>query len=344
MSASPSGEPLVSHEPSYDDLALFAAFAPAAMAMFDREMRYLVVNERWQSDYSLDGQVVIGRSHYDVFPDLPPIWREVHRRCLNGAIEKSDEDRFERTNGAVYWLRWEVRPWRTAVGSIGGLLIFSEDITDRKELELAILESTTREQHRFGRDLHDGLGQDLTALSMLAAALAESESRTGKANPEASANLARLAQRAIATCRATAHGLSPLEYSENNLVLALNELLALQVGAFGVETKLDVSRDGQLKLDLAVQEHLYRIAQEAVANARRHARAKSISVRLHIEETRVRMEVLDDGIGLGGPARRGPGIGLRVMGVRAALIGARLAVGPGPRAGTLVTVECPQSP
>jgi PAS domain S-box-containing protein len=93
---------------------------PAALAMFDREMRYLEVSRRWRDDYFLGDQDVIGRSHYDVFPEIPAYWREMHRRGLAGETLSADEDAFERLDGSVQWLRWELRPWREADGTVGG--------------------------------------------------------------------------------------------------------------------------------------------------------------------------------------------------------------------------------
>jgi PAS domain S-box-containing protein len=116
-------------------LALFIEHAPASIAMFDREMRYLAASRRWSSNYGLDERDLRGLHHYDVIPDIPERWREVHRRCLAGAIERSDEDRFERADGSAQWLRWEIHPWRDARGAIGGIVIFSEDITARKLAE-----------------------------------------------------------------------------------------------------------------------------------------------------------------------------------------------------------------
>lgn len=116
-------------------LQLFIQHAPAALAMFDRDMRYIAVSRRWLDDYDLRGRDIIGRSHYEVFPDIPAKWVNVHRRALGGETLKNEEDLFERTDGSDQWLRWEVRPWLTGTGSIGGIIIFSEDITARRQTE-----------------------------------------------------------------------------------------------------------------------------------------------------------------------------------------------------------------
>lgn len=120
---------------SEEKLLLFIRNTPAAIAMFDRDMRYISFSHRWRTDYGLGEQELAGRSHYEVFPDLPERWKEIHRRCLAGAIEKRDEDQFLRTDGSVEWVRWEVHPWRTGQGNIGGIIIFSEVITERKQAE-----------------------------------------------------------------------------------------------------------------------------------------------------------------------------------------------------------------
>lgn len=120
---------------SEEKLSLFIHYAPSAIAMFDCDMRYLAFSHRWLVDYDLGEQELLGRIHYDVFPDMPEQWKEVHRRSLNGAVEKCDEDMFERANGSVEWVRWETRPWRSSQGNIGGIIIFSEVITERKQAE-----------------------------------------------------------------------------------------------------------------------------------------------------------------------------------------------------------------
>jgi len=122
-------------------LRLFVENSPAAIAMFDREMKYLVVSRRFLSDYELGDQNVIGRSYYEVFPEIPERWKEIHRRCLAGETERADEDPFPRTSGKLDWVRWEIRPWYETYGEIGGIILFSEVVTERKQAEEAMLES-----------------------------------------------------------------------------------------------------------------------------------------------------------------------------------------------------------
>nr|WP_275976309.1 PAS domain-containing protein [Geothrix alkalitolerans] len=129
---------------SQERLQMLIDHAPAALAMFDREMRYLAVSRRWLSDFHLGEQVILGRSHYEIFPEIPEAWREAHRRGLAGEVLHSDEDRFVRQDGTVYWRRWELRPWHAADGTVGGIVIFSEDITERVEALQALRESEQR--------------------------------------------------------------------------------------------------------------------------------------------------------------------------------------------------------
>lgn len=128
---------------------LFVEHAPAAIAIFDRNLCYLSASRRWMSHYNLKSNI-IGRHHYDVFPEIRKLqsWKEVHQRSLAGSHEKGEADRFVRADGKVQYLNWEIHPWHKADDSIGGIMMFSHDVTDevenrarlksaQKELELA---------------------------------------------------------------------------------------------------------------------------------------------------------------------------------------------------------------
>src|SRR6478672_11872093 len=144
---------------SEDLLKIFVKNVPVEVAMLDRDMRYLQVSDRWCADYSLDSSQAIGRSHYELFPDCPQRWKEMHSRGLAGETLRTDEDRWDRGDGIATRVRWEIRPWRTSSGTVGGILIFAEDITQRKEMEEAIsamsrklIQSQEQERARIGRE------------------------------------------------------------------------------------------------------------------------------------------------------------------------------------------------
>lgn len=120
---------------SMEQMSIFIGQSPAAIVMVDREMKYLAISERWISDYKLELQEVLGRSHYEIFPDIPAHWREIHNRCMQGTTEKCEEDLWIRESGEQVWIRWEIKPWYNGQGQVGGLFMSSEDITQKKNFE-----------------------------------------------------------------------------------------------------------------------------------------------------------------------------------------------------------------
>ena len=123
-----------------EDLSnLLLSQAPAALAMFDQEMRYLAASRRWFEIHSIRNPDIIGVSHYKILPEISDVWKDAHRRGLAGEIIRNDEDRFIRFDGTIQWFKWEVLPWHTKEGEIGGIIIFAEDITRLKEAEIKTL-------------------------------------------------------------------------------------------------------------------------------------------------------------------------------------------------------------
>lgn len=125
---------------SQEQLLSLVRQAPICIAMFDREMRYIIASSRWHAEHGYGQTNLIGRSHYEVCPDLPEAWKEVHRRALAGEIIKNDDDLWIKADGSKTWLRWSVHPWWDAKGDIGGVIISSENITERKKIEADLLD------------------------------------------------------------------------------------------------------------------------------------------------------------------------------------------------------------
>jgi PAS domain S-box-containing protein len=125
-------------------LRLFIEHAPASLAMFDRDMRYLCATRRWVEAYCIGDSDLRGLYHYDVFPEISDEWREVHRRALAGEILTSDGEPFTRSDGRVHWESWKVRPWYDGHGAIGGIVIMTEDISVIKEAEEKLRTSEQR--------------------------------------------------------------------------------------------------------------------------------------------------------------------------------------------------------
>ncbi|MDX9915117.1 MAG: PAS domain S-box protein [Sphaerochaeta sp.] len=114
----------------------------SAVAIFDTALRYRFVSEKYLEEYNLDSSAtVIGRSHYDVIPDLPERWKEVHQRALAGEVLSEEEDRFERRDGSIEFTRWECRPWYQSDGTTGGMVLYTENITEQKRFEHELLEA-----------------------------------------------------------------------------------------------------------------------------------------------------------------------------------------------------------
>jgi diguanylate cyclase (GGDEF)-like protein/PAS domain S-box-containing protein len=115
--------------------SVLITYSPVAIAILDRQMCYLAASEKWLQDYQLKLQNLVGRSHYDIFPEVSEYWQAIYQRCLAGATEKRNEDLIEHPDGRIDWLKWEVSPWYENSGEVGGIIIVTELITQARQLE-----------------------------------------------------------------------------------------------------------------------------------------------------------------------------------------------------------------
>jgi len=220
-------------------------------------------------------------------------------------------------------------------------LVFAFDVSERKALESALVNAVSGEQRRLGQELHDGLAQELFVASLLTAELAM---QAEEQQLPISAELEQLTQRinaCIGSARTIAHGLSPLTSSRGDLAAALKTLARSSTLA---DTPVEVVThiEAELRLPLESRNHLYRIAQEAVQNALKHAEAHQIEIRLTVRVDRVQLEILDDGRGLAAQDAAASGFGTNTMRYRSSAIGGRLSIGPRPGGGTMVACSVPQ--
>jgi PAS domain S-box-containing protein len=126
---------------SEENIRYILKYNPNAIAVFDNNMNYIHVSDRYLKDYDVKDYDIIGKNHYDIFPEMPDRWRDVHKKALQGEVLRNDNDYFIRPDGSVTYTRWECRPWYHSNGEIGGMIAYTEVITERKLAEKALKES-----------------------------------------------------------------------------------------------------------------------------------------------------------------------------------------------------------
>ena len=211
-------------------------------------------------------------------------------------------------------------------------------VLERAEFEEYLLAIAEDIRRGIAQDLHDDVGQELTGLGLKAETLAEMLAAKGKAG-ELAANIAAALARTHDKVRGLSRGLLPLEIDEGLLGGALRQLASSTAGPRTACTCDCCPPDPVF--DSRVSVHLYRIAQEAVANALRHSGARHIHIALDRQRGEAVLIIEDDGGGLSTRPAQAEGMGLRTMHYRAGLIGGKLEIGPGPRGGTRVLCRLP---
>lgn len=123
---------------SHDLMKYIIEHNRSAVAVHDKDFKYIYVSQRYLQEYKVKELDIIGKHHYDVFPDLPQKWRDVHKKALLGEVSSANDDPYYKDDGTVEWTRWECRPWYETDDTIGGFIVYTEVITERKNMELAL--------------------------------------------------------------------------------------------------------------------------------------------------------------------------------------------------------------
>jgi PAS domain S-box-containing protein len=322
-------------------LRVFVKNVPAAVAMLDRDMRYLQVSDRWCSDNSVEASELLGRPR-ELFPKMPDRWKEVNRRAVQGETLRADEDRWE-SEGSTRWARWEVRPWRAEDGTVGGILILTEDITRRKQMEEALSDMSRRliasqeqERARIGRELHDDINQRLAMLSLELEQLQENPSEVQSRVQELRNQTNELSN----DVQAMSHDLhsSKLEY------LGVVAGIKSWCKEFGERQRveIDFSNDVHSALPFEIGLSLFRVLQEALHNAMKHSRVKRIEVQLREDSGEILLIIRDSGKGFDVEAAlQGKGLGLTSMRERVRLVNGTFSIESKPMGGTTIHVRVP---
>jgi PAS domain S-box-containing protein len=214
------------------------------------------------------------------------------------------------------------------------------DISERRELEAEVLRISEEERRRIGRDMHDGLGQMLTGIGLIAKNVAQRLSKEGNLAAEDIGEIASLIRDADEQARALSRGLVPVELDRNGLASALDRLCGQAERLFGGRCHLKITDSVSLE-DGTVAINLYRIAQEAVSNAFKHGRAENVHVRFGLRKGHIVLIVEDDGIGFN-KAPRSSGMGVQIMQYRASVLGGRLEIFPAENGGSIVSCDIPR--
>ncbi len=314
-----------------------AQVSPVGIFHTDAAGKCLYVNQRWCDMTGLSSEVAKGKAWCQgVHPDD-------RARVLAGwnqaAAEQrpfSLEFRFQRPDGGVTWVLGQDAAVPESAGEPAGRIGTITDITASKRAEVALLEISDREQVRIGQDLHDGLCQDLVVIAFSVDSL---EDKLAQGETPASGELRKittLLRQVIGQARSMARGLFPVEMEAEGLAMALQNLADQTRERHGVKCEVDYPLPVFIgDNDTATQ--LYRIAQEAVHNAIKHAHPKRIELRLACNLGQIELTVLDDGVGVPEPLPANGGMGLDIMEYRAKTIGGTFKIRRRDRGGTEVS-------
>jgi signal transduction histidine kinase len=251
------------------------------------------------------------------------------------------EKRYLHKEGHLVWAHASASAIRNNKGELIYIISMVEDITERKQLEQEVIETSANERRRVGHELHDGLGQYLAGIAFKAKAL--EQSLVGESLPHGAEakELAALVSNAISQTRSLARGLDPIEVETIGLQAALQNLAVETQKFFNISCRFQCTENA-LEVDPQVSLALYRVVQEAIHNGITHGEAAAIEIELSMNGSSLCLRVRDDGTGFQPEESSRGGIGLRVMQYRARSIGGSLRVSSQRQHGTEVQCMVPR--
>jgi PAS domain S-box-containing protein len=288
-----------------------------------------------QRVYGYAAEEAIGRSAGILCPGqrADEVMRHMRRVCRGERIEHFVTQRVRR-DGARIDVSLSISPLKDADGNVIGASAISRDVTATRSLQREVLAIAEEEQRRIGQDLHDGTGQELTGLAMFGQRLAGALAAKQLPEAELAGRIVDGLEQALGHVRALSRGLVPVEVDAEGLMAALAELMDRTAQLHDVCCTFECQQPVHI-LDNPTATHLYRMSQEALANALKHGKPRHIAVRLKAEGGLLTLEIADDGQGLD-LSRSSTGMGLRIMRYRAELIGASLTIESNRPSGTRV--------
>jgi PAS domain S-box-containing protein len=319
--------------------------AHSIVAITDAQGRITYANDKFCEISKYSRAELIGQDHriinsgYHSREFIRELWTTIARgKVWKGELRNRAKD------GSIYWVATTIFPFLDTSGKPVQYIAIRTDITDRKrdealakQLEKELLEISDREQRRIGQDLHDGLGQQLTAIELMCETLRSNLSSGSAESQQQADQICHFLRQAIGHTRGLAHGLAPFKVETGGLRATLLELAQTTTALRRLKCRLECPANEPTPLGETAT-HLYRIAQEAVNNAVRHSRASEITIRLSNQKDTFRLAIVDNGKGLPQPEPSGPGMGLHIMKHRASVIGGQLELTSQPGKG--VTVSC----
>ena len=321
--------------------ASFAADAPGLLCLAGFDGRFRRLSPAWSGVLGWSARQLQGRSYLAlIHPDDRGHSQAQLARLARDGGQVQFESRWQAQDGGYRWLQWQAG----RVTASTEFQAVAHDVTDTQRLKREVLDATDRERARLGRELHDGLCQNLSGIAALSAALARRLAVSGAQGPAAEvAEIGGLLNHAVVYARDLARGLCPAELRGAGLADALAALADNVSALFGVRCVFD-RPPACPDFGPETATHLYRIAQEAVHNALVHGRGQRIDIALRIGSDSGLLCIRDDGAGPAGPDAVERGMGLQSMRYRAQWIGGALQVQGQAAGGTAVRCTFPLAP